>query len=217
MEQSQHIKKTEDFVRERLQNEGSGHGWFHVDNVRKLAIGIASEEEADLFIVELAALLHDIADWKFNDGDTDAGPRVAREHLESVGVDPKTTDHVCRIVERISFKGAGVLDDMDSIEGRCVQDADRLEAMGAVGIARCFAYGGSKHRAIYDPTIRSAPHDSFDVYKSGVGTSVNHFYEKLLLLKDRMNTNTGRRLAEHRHTFMERFLEEFFDEWNGKK
>lgn len=211
------LKQTEEFVREKFKDTEGSHGWFHIDNVRKLALTIGKEEGADLFLIELAALLHDIADWKYNDNEIDAGPRLAREHLESLGVHRDVMDRVCNIIEQISFKGAGVKDEMDTLEGLCVQDADRLEAIGAIGIARCFAYGGSKGRLIYDPSITPTPHDSFDAYKNSIGTSINHFYEKLLLIKDRMNTGTGKRLAEHRHQFMVDFLKEFYEEWAGEK
>jgi len=211
------IQKTTDHVRGLLSGEGSGHDWFHVERVRNVALAIAREERADLFVVELAALLHDVADWKFAGGDHEAGSRAAREWLVSLGVPQDTVEHVADIIASLSFKGAGVETPMKTIEGQCVQDADRLDAIGAIGIARAFAYGGHKGRAMYDPAIPPEPHASFEAYKKNVGPTINHFYEKLLLLKDRMNTRTGKRLAAERHAVLEEFLEEFFAEWEGKK
>src|SRR5438552_3597868 len=210
MNRSEIIQKTTDHVRGLLSGEGSGHDWFHVERVRNVAINIAREEDADSFVVELAALLHDVADWKFAGGDHDAGPRAARDWLATLNVDQAVIDHVAAIIANLSFKGAGVETPMGTIEGRCVQDADRLDALGAIGIARAFAYGGHKGRALYDPAIPPAPHASFEAYKKSTGPTINHFYEKLLLLKDRMNTATGRRLAAERHAFMEQYLEQFF-------
>jgi uncharacterized protein len=180
-------------------------------------VRIAREEKADLFVVELAALLHDVADWKFAGGDHDAGPRAAREWLMSQGVPSATIEHVADIIASLSFKGAGVETPMKTMEGQCVQDADRLDAIGAIGIARAFAYGGHKGRALYDPAMPPEPHASFEAYKKNAGPTINHFYEKLLLLKERMNTATGRRLAAERHVVLEEFLEEFFAEWAGKR
>jgi len=211
------IQQTADHVRQLLSGEGSGHDWFHIERVRHTALAIASEEHADLFVVELAALLHDVADWKFAGGDHEAGPRAARLWLELLQVAPTVTNHVCEIIASLSFKGAGVTTTMRTLEGHAVQDADRLDALGAIGIARAFAYGGHKGRALYDPAIPPQPHDSFEAYKKNTGPTINHFYEKLLLLKDRMNTPTGKRLAAERHLFMERFLEQFFAEWKGEQ
>jgi uncharacterized protein len=204
-------------VRGLLSGEGSGHDWFHIERVRNVALAIAREEGADLFVVELAALLHDVADWKFAGGDHEAGPRAAREWLKSLGVPQPTIDHVTTVIAGLSFKGAGVETPMSTIEGRCVQDADRLDAIGAIGIARAFAYGGHKGRAMYDPDVPPQPHASFEAYKKNTGPTINHFYEKLLLLKARMNTETGKRLAEQRHAVLEEFLEEFFAEWVGER
>jgi uncharacterized protein len=211
------VRQTTAHVRALLADEGSGHDWFHVERVRNVAMSIAREEGADAFVVELAALLHDVADWKFAGGDHDAGPRAAREWLSSLGVDPAAMDHVASIIAGLSFKGAGVETPMSTIEGKCVQDADRLDAIGAIGIARAFAYGGHKGRALYDPAMPPQPHASFEAYKKNAGPTINHFYEKLLLLKDRMNTATGKRLAAERHAFLEMFLEQFFAEWEGKR
>jgi uncharacterized protein len=211
------IQKTTQHVRRLLSGEGSGHDWFHVERVRNTALRIAREEGADLFVVELAALLHDVADWKFAGGDHEAGPRAARDWLSALDVQPAIIDHVSEIIAGLSFKGAGVETPMRTLEGRCVQDADRLDALGAIGIARAFAYGGHKGRALYDPAIPPEPHASFEAYKKNAGSTINHFYEKLLLLKDRMSTASGKRLAAARHTYLEEFLGEFFAEWEGKK
>jgi uncharacterized protein len=211
------IQKTTDHVRGLLSGEGSGHDWFHIERVCRTSLTIAREEKADLFVVELAALLHDVADWKFAGGDHDAGPRAARAWLASLGVAPATIEHVASIIAGLSFKGAGVETPMNTIEGRCVQDADRLDALGAIGVARAFAYGGHKGRALYDPAIPPEPHASFEAYKKNTGPTLNHFYEKLLLLKDRMTTTTGKRLAAERHSFLERFLEQFLAEWSGTR
>src|SRR6059058_1817584 len=188
------IEQTANHVRGLLSGEGSGHDWFHIERVCRAALAIGREEGADLLVVELAALLHDVADWKFAEGDHEAGSRAAREWLVSLGVAPATIDQVCQIIAELSFKGAGVATPMTSLEGQCVQDADRLDALGAIGVARAFAYGGHKGRALYDPAIPPEPHVSFDAYKNNTGPTINHFYEKLLLLKDRMSTDTGKRL-----------------------
>ena len=217
MNHSEIIQKTTAHVRGLLSGEGSGHDWFHIERVCRMALRIGREEGADLYIVELAALLHDVADWKFAGGDQEAGPRAAREWLDALGVSPDITQHVCEIIAGLSFKGAGVDTTMKTLEGQCVQDADRLEALGAIGIARAFAYGGHKGRALYDPSMPPAPHASFEAYKKSTGPTINHFYEKLLLLKNRMNTATGRRLAAERHAVMEQYLERFFAEWNGER
>jgi uncharacterized protein len=211
------IQQTADHVRRLLSGDGSGHDWFHIVRVRNVALRIAREERADLFIVELAALLHDVADWKYAGGDHEAGPRAARDWLTPLGVPVPTIDHVSRIIAELSFKGAGVATPMSSLEGQVVQDADRLDAIGAIGVARTFAYGGHKGQAMHDPAIPPQMHGSFEAYKSNVGTSINHFYEKLLLLKDRMNTASARHLAAERHAYLERFLEQFLAEWEGKR
>ncbi len=211
------IQKTSDHVRGLLSGEGSGHDWFHIERVRNTALTIAHEEQADPFVVELAALLHDVADWKFAGGDHDAGPRAAREWLTSHKVAPAVIEHVCGIIAGLSFKGAGVETPMNTIEGQCVQDADRLDALGAIGIGRAFAYGGHKGRPLYDPAIPPEPHATFEAYKKNTGPTLNHFYEKLLLLKDRMITPAARRLAIHRHAFLELFLDQFLAEWSSQR
>jgi len=209
------IALTVEHVRRTLDGDSSGHDWWHIDRVRRNALRIAREEQADCVVVELAALLHDIADWKFHGGDETAGPRAAGDWLSRNGVDSATIEVVCDIIAKVSFKGAGVPTTMPTLEGKCVQDGDRLDAIGAIGIARAFAFGGHFGRAMYDPEIPAEAHDSFAAYKSKAGPTINHFYEKLLLLKDRMQTTAGRRLALERHQFMETFLLQFFHEWNA--
>ena len=210
------LKQTEEHIKNKLSGEGSGHDWWHVYRVWKNAIHVGKHENVNLFVVQLAALLHDISDWKFNDGDDDVGPKLAREWLEKVQVEEDMISHVCEIIKEMSFKGAGVKTPMRTKEGMVVQDADRLDAIGAIGIARTFAYGGHKNREIYNPNIKPDLHDSFKKYKSGTGPTINHFYEKLLLLKDLMNTETAKKIAEERHKFMEQFLDRFYKEWEGK-
>lgn len=211
------LERTEQFVKQKLSGEGSGHDWWHIARVRSLALYIAENEGADAFVVELAALLHDVADWKFHGGDEHAGSKAARQWLTDLQADACTIDHVCTIIDTMSFKGAGVPTKMTSKEGMVVQDADRLDAIGAIGIGRAFAYGGHRARLMHDPDDRPQMHESFEAYKASKGTTINHFYEKLLLLKDRMNTDTARKLAGARHEFMEKFLEEFLFEWQGKR
>ena len=215
--QQEIVRRTEDFVRETLKADSTGHDWWHIDRVRKVAVKLARTEGADPFVVELAALLHDIADWKFNDGDITAGATKSREWLGSIGVDEATQARVAQIVLTVSFKGAGVKNEIDSLEGQVVQDADRLDALGAIGIARTFAYGGHFNRVMYDPSEKPVQHETFEQYKSSKGTTINHFYEKLLLLKDRLNTKAAKEFAESRHKFVEDFLQEFYDEWEGRK
>jgi uncharacterized protein len=209
------ISQTSSHVKRTLSGEGSGHDWFHVERVWKNAVHIGEQENVDMFIVELAALLHDIADWKFTNGDESAGPRAARAWLESMNVDENSIGHVCDIIKNLSFKGAGVKTAMKTKEGMVVQDADRLDALGAIGIARAFAYGGHKGSELYNPDVKPEFHTTFEQYKKSRGNTINHFYEKLLLLKDLMNTETAKRIAEERHAYMERFLERFLEEWKG--
>lgn len=207
-------------IRERVyrqfQGEGTGHGWYHIERVTRKAIEIARGEGADLNITALGAWLHDVADWKFHNGDLGAGPRIAREWLVEAGSPEGIHETVCDIVSRVSFKGAGVKDEMPTLEGRCVQDADRLDAIGAIGIARTFAYGGHKGQPIFDPELTPESHESFEAYRDGRTSTINHFYEKLLLLKERMHTDTGRQLAQERHDFMLQFLDQFYTEWGHK-
>ena len=209
------IDKTCKFVEDKLSGDGSGHDWWHIFRVWTLAKKIAVEEKAQVEIVELGALLHDIADWKFHNGDDSIGPAIAREFLNNQNVEPNVSDSVFEIISTVSYKGAGVATPMKTLEGKIVQDADRLDAIGALGIARTFAYGGYKNRLIYHPDEKPVLHKSYEDYKKNEGHTINHFYEKLLLLKERMNTNTGKRIAEGRHKFMQSFLDQFYKEWDG--
>lgn len=209
------IQKTAAFVKEQLSGESTGHDWWHIQRVWKNALHIGKQEKADLLVVQLAALLHDIGDWKFSRNEETDREKV-KILLEQLRVEEKTISKVCGIIHEVSFKGAGVKTKPTSKEGRVVQDADRLDALGAIGIARCFATGAKRGEAIYDPKRKPALHQSFEEYKRAKTTSINHFYEKLLLLKDLMNTEAGKRMAEERHKFLEQFLQEFFQEWEGK-
>lgn len=215
MDQIEIIRKTEDYVRETLAGDGTGHDWWHIHRVRNTALTLAKAEGADLFITELAALLHDIADHKFHNGDENIGAKTARIWLQGLSVKEGIIDHVCDIIRDVSFKGAKVETPMKTIEGKVVQDADRLDAIGAIGIARAFAYGGFKNRSLYNPKIEPEHHDSFEAYKNGNGSTLNHFYEKMFLLKDRMNTKSGKILAEERHEFMKEYVDRFLKEWEG--
>lgn len=217
MNSSSIIDQAAAHIQRLFANEGSGHDWWHIYRVWKSAVRIAEAEGADLYVVQLAALLHDIADWKFHGGDLTAGPRVAREWLEQHDVKPDVSDHVCDIIGQLSYKGSGVATDMPTLEGRVVQDADRLDAIGALGIARAFAYGGHDGRLMYDPEQPPEIHTSAQAYRNSRGATINHFYEKLLLLKDRMQTATGRAMAQQRHEFMEQYLAQFYAEWEGQK
>ena len=216
MNPSEVIARTANHIKTLLSGESTGHDWWHVYRVWQNAIHIGKQEKADMFVVELASLLHDIADWKFHSGDDSAGPREARKWLEKLNVDSNVTNRVCTIVNEVSFKGAGIRTTPTTLEGQVVQDADRLDALGAIGIARAFAYGGYKGQEIYNPEITPALHKSFEEYKNSDGTTINHFHEKLLLLKDLMNTTSGRRMAEQRHEYLVKFLERFHLEWEGK-
>jgi uncharacterized protein len=211
------IDKTILFVKEQLENAEGGHDWFHMERVFKNAILIAQEEACDLTVVKLGALLHDIADSKFHDGDESVGPKTARAFLESENVDEETIVHVINIIENISYKGGNFEKKFNSKELEIVQDADRLDALGAIGIARCFNYGGFKNRALYNPAIAPKPNMSKEEYKNSESPTLNHFYEKLLLLKDKMNTETGKKIAQERHQYMENFLSQFYAEWDGEK
>ncbi|MCK5781385.1 MAG: HD domain-containing protein [Flavobacteriales bacterium] len=210
------LDKTRDYIKAELSGDGTGHDWWHIHRVTKVAMQIGVKEKADLFIVELGAMLHDLGDFKFHDGDISIGPKMVTKWLNKVGADSVTIDKVVTIVEEISYKGAGVDTPMSTLEGTVVQDADRLDAIGAMGIARTFAYGGSKGREIHNPDVQPENHDNFEAYKNSKGPTINHFYEKLLLLKDRMNTNTAQQMAENRHVFMLEYLDEFHKEWEGE-
>lgn len=211
------IDNTVAFVKQQLQNAEGGHDWFHIERVWKNALLIAQSETCDLTVVELGALLHDIADSKFHGGDETVGPKVARAFLESEQVDEATILHVIAIIDNISFKGGNFEKKFASKELDVVQDADRLDALGAIGIARCFNYGGFKNRTLYDPAVAPNLTMSKEAYKKSDSPTVNHFYEKLLLLKDKMNTPTGKQIAAHRHEYMEGFLAQFYAEWNGQR
>lgn len=204
-------------VKREMAGEGSGHDWWHTYRVWRMAIRIAKKEKADLFIVQLGALMHDLADFKAHGGDLTVNPRVARKWLGSIGADGETISRVCHIVGNVSFKGAGEKNLIKTKEGMVVQDADRLDAIGAIGVGRVFAYGGYVKREIHDPFTKPVLHSSFKEYKSTNSTTINHFYEKLLLLKDRMNTKTAKKIALRRHKFMKNYLKEFFNEWEGKE
>ena len=211
------IEKTEIFVRETLAEAEGGHDWWHIYRVRELALHIAEGEKADMFIVNIGALLHDIADAKFHKGDEEVGPRIAEDFLISMSVEPEIINHVINIIKYISFKNRNEKNPFVSKELQVIQDADRLDAMGAIGIARAFNFGGFKGRALYDPAIPPNPNQSKEEYKAAKAPTINHFYEKLLLLKDMMNTHTGKKMAEGRHLFMEKYLEQFYAEWEGEK
>ncbi len=214
---SETVNKTIVFVKKKLENAEGGHDWFHIERVFKNAVSISDNEVCDVTVVKLGALLHDIADSKFHCGDETIGPKIAREFLESENVDEATIQHVINIIENISFKGGNVLKQFSSKELDIVQDADRLDAIGAIGIARTFNYGGFKNRPLYNPKIAPNLHMNKNEYKNSEAPTLNHFYEKLLLLKDKMNTETGKKLAQERHHFMEKFLSQFYAEWDGEK
>ena len=217
MNYSEIINKTILFVKAKLENAEGGHDWFHIERVYKNALLIANGEVCDSNVVKLAALLHDIADSKFHDGDETIGPTTAQEFLESENVDEDTIQHVINIIENISFKGGNNEKTFSSIELNIVQDADRLDAIGAIGIARTFNYGGFKNRPLYNPNIAPKLRMSKEEYKNNEAPTLNHFYEKLLLLKDKMNTETGKKIAQERHRYMEGFLSQFYAEWDGEK
>ncbi|NIJ46064.1 uncharacterized protein FHR24_002542 [Wenyingzhuangia heitensis] len=209
------INNTIAFVKEQLKNAEGGHDWFHIERVYKNTLLIAKTENCDLEIVSLGALLHDIADSKFYNGDEQVGPRVATRFLKSENVKDEVINHVVKIIENISFKGGKEKQTFASVELNVVQDADRLDAIGAVGIARAFNYGGFKNRAMYNPEIAPNLNMTKEEYKKSTAPTINHFYEKLLLLKNKMNTKTGKQIANQRHQFMELYLEQFYKECEG--
>lgn len=217
MKDSRLIERITEFVKHQLQGAEGGHDWFHIERVYKNAILIAKSEECDELVVQLGALLHDIADSKFHNGDETVGPKVARDFLEKERVPEETIANVIAIIENISFKGGNFEKKFHFKELDIVQDADRLDALGAIGIARAFNYGGFKGRALYDPEISPVLNMTKEQYKNSAAPTINHFYEKLLLLKDRFNTQTGKTIAEGRHRYMEQFLSQFYAEWNGEK
>jgi uncharacterized protein len=211
------IANTIVFVKKKLLNDFSGHDWWHIYRVWKMSLYLAIKENANSFVVQLAALLHDIDDWKLSEKTEPLNTNSAKDWLYSQKIEEKTVLHVCEIIGELSFKGAGVPTPMSSIEGEVVQDADRLDAIGAIGIARAFYYGGNRKREMYNPDIKPVMHQSFDEYKINQSTTINHFYEKLLLLKDMMNTDSAKKMAKKRHLFLEEYLQEFLSEWHGNK
>ncbi len=211
------IKETLSFVKETLANAEGGHDWFHIERVWKTARFLCKKEEAgDLLTIELAALLHDISDAKFNGGDETLGSRMARTFLEQQELDPEKVEHIQTIIKHVSFKGGFPQDQIKTIEFQIVQDADRLDAIGAIGIARAFNYGGFKNRPIHDPQKGQQVYKDSKAYHKSDAPTINHFYEKLLKLKDLMNTETGKMMAEQRHRYMLEFLDQFYDEWDPK-
>jgi uncharacterized protein len=211
------INLTVNFVKKTLQGAEGGHDWWHIERVWKNAVAIAKTETVNLQVVELAALLHDIADAKFNNGNEDTGPAKATQFLQSVFVEKDVIEHTEKIIRNISFKGGNFKQAFTSPELAVVQDADRLDALGAIGIARAFNYGGFKNREIYNPAIAPDLAMSKEKYKTSNAPTLNHFYEKLLLLKDKMNTAAGKQMARQRHLFMETYLDQFYREWEGEK
>jgi len=218
MIESEIIKKTIHFVKKELAQAEGGHDWFHVERVFKNTLLIAKEEKVNLTVVSLAALLHDIADSKFHNGNEEIGLKIAERFLIDENVPQEIITHVVEIIKNMSFKNSFSenKNKFSSIELKVVQDADRLDAIGAIGIARCFNYGGFKNRALYNPEILPNLNLTKEEYKNSTAPTINHFYEKLLLLKDKMNTTSGKKIAENRHKFMVNYLSQFYDEWNGK-
>ncbi len=208
--EKQALQKTREYVRSRFENEGTGHDWWHIHRVRNLAMRIAEKEGGNRFVIEMASLLHDVDDWKLNGNEASANAGL---WLREIFTDKTVTAKILEIIGQVSFKGAGTANSASSVEAKIVQDADRLDAIGAIGIARAFAYGGSKGRPIYIPGIGPELHNDFESYKKSTAPTINHFYEKLLLLKNRLNTATAIEMAKKRHTFMEAFLKQFFTEW----
>ena len=211
------IQNTIAFVQQELNDAEGGHDWFHVHRVYKNALLISENENVNKTIVALGALLHDIADSKFHNGDETIGPKKAKAFLQTQAVSQDTVTHIIKIIENVSFKGGNTLKTFHSKELEVLQDADRLDAIGAIGIARTFNYGGFKNRVIYNPLIKPKLEMTPQEYKTSDAPTINHFYEKLLKLKDKMNTSSGKKIAQERHEFMENFLEQFYQEWNGEK
>lgn len=214
------INQTIEFVKEDMVSGDFAHDWWHIYRVWNNAKHIGQNEKVDIFVVELAALLHDIADWKFNSGDIGIGLAKAKNWLEKLGVDEQITTHVCQIIKESSFKGSQNNSKMKTVEGMVVQDADRLDAIGAIGIARAFTTGARFNELLHDPRVSVPSYKDEDEYIKAKGekgrTVINHFYEKLFLLKDLMNTETGKSIAQKRHKYMEDYLEEFYKEWDGE-
>jgi len=212
MTRQKQISQTESFIKNLLEGEGSGHDWWHIHRVRNNALNIAQKYDVDLFLVEMAALLHDIADHKFHDGDESIGLKKAQDWLSSINVSQNIIETILKIMSEISFSSGQT---PTSLEGKIVQDADRLDAIGAIGIARTFAYGGYKRREIYNPEMPPAKEQTLEEYKKSTEPTINHFYDKLLRLKDLMNTSEAKEIAEKRHRYMQDFLREFYAEWDG--
>lgn len=208
------VEKVETSIKEQFLDDATGHDWHHIKRVYNLALFIHRKEGGDKEIIQLSALLHDISDHKFNGGKLDEGGKVAYQLLIELGCEKERAERVKYIVDNVSYKGADTKSEMDYLEGKIVQDADRLDAIGAIGIARTFAYGGNRNQPMYEPGKDAKLHKSFEEYASAKTNTINHFYEKLLLLKDRLNTSTAIELGQHRHNYMENFLKEFFQEWN---
>jgi len=217
MDEKAVIQQTAEMVKQKFLGEGSGHDRRHIERVRNMALHIWQSEWWDRFIIELWALLHDIADRKFHDGDDYAWGKVTRERLNSLGVEGNTIEAVVHVVDNVSYKWAGVANKMKSKEGFIVQDADRLDALGAIGIARNFSYGGAQQREMRNPEDAIVLHDTAEAYKSSSDSTIHHFYQKTLLLKDRMNTETGKKIAKSRHAYIEQYLEQFFAERKGER
>lgn len=216
MNQEEIIKQTIEFVKDKLHGDSSGHDWWHIYRVWNMAKKLHQNEGGNLFIIEMAALLHDVADWKFYENEEE-GVKVIDDWLNQVKLSGSEITQIIDVIKNVSFKGAGVKDQMKSLEGKIVQDADRLDAIGAIGVARTFAFGGKFQREMHNPNEEKQMHKNFEEYKSARGTTINHFYEKLLLLKDRLNTESAKKIAEERHVFMETFLKQFYDEWESIK
>lgn len=216
MQEQEIIQQTIAFVKQTLAGAEAGHDWFHIERVYKTALTINASEKADNLIVSLAALLHDIADSKFNNGDETIGPRIAGEFMQSLNLAPEIIEHVQQIILNMSYKASLGTVTFHSHELEVVQDADRLDAIGAIGIARAFTYGGFKNRVLYDPAIPFVENMSKEAYKNTTAPTINHFYEKLLLLKDLINTAAGKAMAQQRHDFMLNYLDQFYKEWDGK-
>ena len=210
---NEHIEKTINFVKEKLKGAEAGHDWFHIERVWKLSKKISEKEGGNFVVIELSALLHDIADPKFHNGDETLAIKISSEFLKSIKVEEKIINQVLYIIENISFKNKAEAHQNPSLELQIIQDADRLDAIGAIGIARTFNFGGFKNNLMYHPDIQPKLNMSKEEYKKSNGTTINHFYEKLLLLKDLMNTETAKKIASERHDFMLKFLDEFYKEW----
>lgn len=208
------IEKIKQHVRDLFKHDASGHDWFHIERVHRMACLIQEKEGGNRTVIELAALLHDISDHKMNGGILNHGGKVAYDLLINLNCDKQLANTIMEIVDSVSYKGANVPDKMQTIEGKIVQDADRLDAIGAIGIARAFAFGGNKNRPMYLPEINPELHDSFVTYANSKSHTINHFYEKLLLLKNRLHTNTAKEIGQQRHDFMKNYLQQFYNEWN---